>query len=114
MQLQLEVTAVANLKCAKWRKLSSSTRMMYDPYSMSNAGRRLGFNFRSSTTQASPLAMEHMERPYNGPSNLHHGRSHLSLDDSATASSDGVSPFSSNSNSLGIVSLQPFFSKLFV
>ena len=66
MQLQLEVTAVANLKCAKWRKLSSSTRMMYDPYSMSNAGRRLGFNFRSSTTQASPLAMERMERPYNG------------------------------------------------
>ena len=114
MQLQLEVTAVANLKCAKWRKLSSSTRMMYDLYSMSNAGRRLGFNFRSSTTQASPLAMEHMERPYNGPSNLHNGRSHLSLDDSATASSDGVSPFSSNSNSLGIVSLQPFFSKLFV
>ena len=97
-------------------KLSSTCMMYY-----SNADRRLGFNIRNTTSPLPPLAMEHMEPPYtgNGLSNLYASGTgshwHLPLDDSATGSSDGVSgPFSSNSNSLGNVSLQPFFSELFV
>jgi hypothetical protein len=89
----------------------------------SNADRRLGFNNRnSSPLPPLPVAMERMEPPaYNGGlSNLYYASgtasgSHLLLDDSA--SSDGITgsgPFSSNSNSLGNVSLQSFFSKLFV
>lgn len=60
--------------------------MYLNPYS--NSDGRLGYNFRSH----SPLAMEPL---YNGLSNLHDSLHHDS------ASSDGVSPFSSNSNSLG-------------
>ena len=67
----------------------------------SNSDGRLGYHTRSP----SPLAMK---PSYNGLSNLHGG---YLQQDSATGSSDGVSPLSSNSLS-GNVIIHPFFSSM--